>query len=126
MLETTHIIRNLFVVLCLSLLFPDNSLLANGPMNLTPIVEMEADNPKVFFFRQDVSRDRFSEDSLEAYKEKAIFAAKNDAVNMASENAENYIKYSSDVGFIDSRYLAVFSRPNIRQVAGFWRTGRSG
>ena len=52
---------------------------------------------------------KFSEDSLQLYKDRAIFAAKNNDLKNAAFYAEEYIKYSAETGFVESRYFAKFS-----------------
>lgn len=92
-----HIKRYFGILLLVVFLFPDNNLLAGesfyGATYKTTLQE-EA---------------KFSEDSLELYKNRAILAAKNDDVKNAAFYAEEYIKYSAETGFVESRYFSKFS-----------------
>jgi len=108
MFKFADIKKTFFVVLCLMAFCPDNSLLANDLVAPSTIVQFQAFKSDTLFYYQKIERARFNEDSLEIYKERAIFGARNGSVKMAKENVELYIKYSSDVGFIDSRYFKEF------------------
>jgi AraC-like DNA-binding protein len=52
---------------------------------------------------------KFSEDSLQLYKERAISAAANDNLSLAAFYVEEYVKYSAETGFVESRYFKKFA-----------------
>ncbi|MEZ4778308.1 MAG: helix-turn-helix domain-containing protein [Flavobacteriaceae bacterium] len=80
----------------LALLFPDNYLLARG-------TSYEA------IYAVTIQEDaKFSEDSLQLYKERAINAAKENDLATTVLYVEEYIKYSAETGFVESRYFLKF------------------
>jgi AraC-like DNA-binding protein len=97
-----------FVILCLVFLFPDNSLLSANVSLSSLLPQKDAGKPSIFIFHKDVDEVKFNEEHLQLYKEQAILAAKNNDVFHASQYAEYYIKYSSEVGFLDSGYFSRF------------------
>jgi AraC-like DNA-binding protein len=107
MSKITHIKRGFFFMLFAILLFPDNNLLAEGVKESTPIVQNDKESPNVLVFKKAVDKVKFNEEHLKLYKEQAIKAAENNNIEHASIYAEYYMKYSSEVGFIDS---GLFSR----------------
>ena len=108
MLNFAKIEKILFVIFCLVFLFPDNSLLGSNVSKNSVLTQNEAGKPSVFIFQKDVDEVKFNEEHLQLYKEQAILAAKNNDVFHASQYVEYYIKYSSEVGFLDSGYFKRF------------------
>ncbi|MFT4850144.1 MAG: AraC-like DNA-binding protein [Sediminicola sp.] len=105
------LIKSLYVFIfsfCLLVLFPDNSLLAQNVKEA--IVENQSENSgfNLLIFRRDKDEIKFNEKHLQLYKEQAILAAENNNPLVASIYAEYYIKYSSEVGFIDSGHFTKF------------------
>ncbi len=99
----------LFFTSCLLFLFPDNSLLASD-VNVPPVSATEQNfSLQYWMFLQDQDETKFHPDSLLMYKERAIFAAKNDDLQMAKLNTELYIKYSGETEFVNSGYFNRFS-----------------
>ena len=92
-----YIARYLGILLFLVFLFPDNTLRAGNTSY--------ASNAN--YMLHEVSR--FSEDSLQHFKDNAILAAKNNDVKNAAHYVEHYIKYSAETGFVKSRYFSKFS-----------------
>lgn len=96
MLEFGNIRRFFGILLFGILLFPDTLLPATYQFK-----------GGMFVKQIDDSRN-FSEDSLEHYKDQAIIAANNNDLETAAYYAEEYIKYSGEIGFVDSRYFQKF------------------
>ena len=92
-----YIARYLGILLFLVFLFPDNTLRAGNTS-----YALNAN-----YVLHEVSR--FSEDSLQHFKDNAILAAKNNDVKNAAHYVEHYIKYSAETGFVESRYFLKFS-----------------
>lgn len=78
------------------LLTPDNVLPASSQLKDGMFVKLFDDHAK------------FSEDSLQHYKDQAILAAHKNDLSGAVKYAEEYIKYSGELGFVDSRYFNKF------------------
>jgi AraC-like DNA-binding protein len=57
-----------------------------------------------------VDQSKFSEDSLQLYKERAINAAVNNDLSGAAFYVEEYVKYSAETGFVESRYFKKFAQ----------------
>jgi AraC-like DNA-binding protein len=108
MFSFTKIGQFLFIVFCLLFLFPDNNLLGANAMKKPVLSQKEVSKPSVFIFHKDVDEVKFNEEHLQLYKEQAILAAKNNDAFHASQYAEYYIKYTSEVGFLDSGYFSRF------------------
>jgi AraC-like DNA-binding protein len=103
-----HIDRLICFAFCLAILFPDNNLLATNVNKDRVLTQKDRFNPGIFIFQKDVDEVKFNEEHLQLYKEQAILAAENDDVLSASIYAEYYVKYSSEVGFIDSGFFTKF------------------
>jgi AraC-like DNA-binding protein len=73
------------------------------------MVQNEAGKPSMLIFQKNVDEVKFNEEHLQLYKEQAILAAKNNDVFHARQYVEYYIKYSSEVGFLDSGYFKRFN-----------------
>ena len=100
---------NIFILaFCLLTLFPDNSLLAQGVNEIVVENESEKTAASFLIFRKDKDEVKFNEKHLQLYKEQAILAAENNNPLVASIYAEYYMKYSSEVGFIDSGHFTKF------------------
>ena len=93
---------------CLFFLFPDNSLLAQDVKQVA--VENQNQDPlsNYLIFRKNKDEVKFNEEHLQLYKDQAILAAENNNPLVASMYAEYYMKYSSEVGFIDSGHFTEF------------------
>ncbi|NND62742.1 MAG: helix-turn-helix domain-containing protein [Flavobacteriaceae bacterium] len=103
-----NIKKLLFFTSVLLLLVPDNGLLASD-VNTPSIFSMEQKfSLESFMFLKNQDEAKFHPDSLLKYKERAIFAAKNDDVKMASENAQLYVQYSGETEFVNSGYFSRF------------------
>ena len=91
-------IKRYFGILFLIVFFhPDNNLLAEvNAYGATYKITLQEDA-------------KFSEDSLQLYKDRAILAAKNNDSKKAAFYAEEYIKYSAETAFVESRYFLKFS-----------------
>lgn len=76
---------------------PDNVLRAAGRSEQELDIKYVEDSAK------------FSEDSLQLYKERAISAAANDNLSLAAFYVEEYVKYSAETGFVESRYFKKFA-----------------
>lgn len=63
---------------------------------------------KSLLFKKEQELAKFSADSLEFYKERAIQAARDNDVVKASEYLESYVKYSGEHGFVDTAYFERF------------------
>lgn len=84
-------------VLFVGLLFcPDNVLPAT------------TDFQNGMFVKENYDASKFSEDSLLLYKNKAIEAANQSNLEEAAYYVDEYIKYSSELGFVESRYFQKF------------------
>jgi len=100
---------NIFILaFCLLTLFPDNSLLAQDVNEVVVENESETASSSFLIFRRDKDKVKFNEEHLQLYKEQAILAAENNNPLVASIYAEYYMKYSSEVGFIDSGHFTEF------------------
>ena len=99
--------RALFLCLLLVLLFPDNNLLATTLQNDSSSVITLNENSFLnsLMFTQKIDESKFSRDSTLAFKELAIFAAKNNDVNNAIKYVDEYIKYSGNTVFLESGYF---------------------
>jgi AraC-like DNA-binding protein len=93
---------------CLLALFPDNSLLAQDVKTTVATSENEHLGSSLLIFRKNKDEVKFNEEHLQLYKEQAILAAENNNPLVASIYAEYYMKYSSEVGFIDSGHFTKF------------------
>jgi len=96
------------LVFCTLVLFPDNSLLAQESRGA--IVENQDVNAlsNLLIFRKDKDEIKFNEKHLQLYKDQAISAAESGNALVASIYAEYYMKYSSEVGFIDSGHFSKY------------------
>ncbi len=99
--------RGVFFILFAILLFSNNNLRASDIKENTPVVQNNEVSSNVLFFERPVDKVKFNEEHLKLYKEQAIMAAENNNIEQASIYAEYYMKYSSEVGFVDS---GLFSR----------------
>jgi AraC-like DNA-binding protein len=70
--------------------------------------ETEHLGPSLLIFRKNKDEVKFNEEHLQLYKEQAILAAENNNPLVSSIYAEYYMKYSSEVGFIDSGHFTKF------------------
>lgn len=93
---------------CLLALFPDNSLLAQDVKEAVVENQNENSGSNLLIFRRNKDETKFNEEHLQLYKEQAILAAENNNPLIASIYAEYYMKYSSEVGFIDSGHFTEF------------------
>ncbi len=96
MLNFAHI-RTLF--LCFGFIFiqaADNHLLAQ--------LRFE----KGMFLSDSNDSEKFSEDSLQLFKERAIEASKSNDAESAAFYVKEYVKYSAETGFVESRYFQKF------------------
>ena len=93
---------------CLLVLFPDNSLLAQDVKTAVADAKNEHSGSSLLIFRKNKDEVKFNEEHLQLYKEQAILAAENNNPLVASIYAEYYMKYSSEVGFIDSGHFTKF------------------
>jgi AraC-like DNA-binding protein len=100
-------IKNIsFFAFCIVFLFPDNGLLAKSGKKDYDVVQNE--KSKIFIFHKEVDEAKFNKEHLQLYKAQAILAAELDDITRASIYAEYYVKYSSEVGFINSGYFTRF------------------
>lgn len=106
MLGFSYIQRLIFIFGCLLVLFPDNSLLASDLKTDRDMGKKEKTN--ILIFQKEVDEVKFNEAHLKLYKEQAILAAENNDVLSASIYAEYYVRYSSEVGFINSGFFTKF------------------
>lgn len=91
-----YIKKAICLVSLVLVLFPDTNLLAHGVYfgaNYTITLQEDA---------------KFSEDSLQLYKERAIIASKNNDLATTAFYVEEYVKYSAETGFVESRYFLKF------------------
>ncbi|MCZ6594140.1 MAG: helix-turn-helix transcriptional regulator [Bacteroidetes bacterium] len=104
----TDIHKILLLTVFLVFLSADNNLL--GSTVSTAIVVSNQDKSKFrsFLFQKEQDESKFSQDSLELFKEQAISAARNNDVERASRFLEKYVKYSGENGFVDTAYFARF------------------
>ncbi len=93
---------------CLLVLFPDNSLLAQDVKKAIVTNQNEDSGSSLLIFRKNKDAVKFNEEHLQLYKEQAILAAEDNNPLIASIYAEYYMKYSSEVGFIDSGHFTKF------------------
>ncbi|MCB0457012.1 MAG: helix-turn-helix domain-containing protein [Flavobacteriaceae bacterium] len=84
----------------MALLFPDNYLLARAASYGTIPADAFQEHTK------------FSDDSLQLFKERAIIAAKNNDLPTTAFYVEEYVKYSAETGFVESRYFLKFKDTN--------------
>lgn len=90
-------IRTLFIFLALFLVQgADNNLRAQSRFE------------RGMFLNDAKDEAKFSEDSLQLYKERAIAAANQNKLEEAAYYAEKYVKYSAETGFVESRYFLKF------------------
>ncbi|MCH9662000.1 MAG: helix-turn-helix domain-containing protein [Bacteroidetes bacterium] len=61
-----------------------------------------------FIFTQEIDQNNFRQDSLNAFRERAIFAAKNNDIENASKNAELFVIYSGETNFLEYGYFKPF------------------
>ena len=102
-------IRYLFVfAFCAFTLFPDNSLLATNVKEDAVQIQDEKNASNFLIFRKEIDEVKFNKEHLQLYKEQAILAAENNDPLVASIYAEYYMKYSSEVGFINSGHFTSF------------------
>ena len=90
---------------CLLTLFPDNSLLAQDVKEAIVKNQNKDFGSNLLIFRKNKDEAKFNEEHLQLYREQAILAAENNNPLIASIYAEYYMKYSSEVGFIDSGHF---------------------
>ncbi len=91
-------IRNIFFLSALIFVgAPDNDLHAINGLTNDAITLKGNDQSK------------FSEDSLQLYKERAIAAANRNDLSNAAFYVEEYVKYSAETGFVESRYFKKFA-----------------
>ncbi|GAB5400483.1 MAG: hypothetical protein Aureis2KO_20680 [Aureisphaera sp.] len=109
MLSFSYIKRYVAVIVLLLSLVSDDRLLAME-LNLEDDVALEMVQEKVtpFVFHQEIDQRYFSKDSLQAFREKAIYAAKNNDVENAHHYAKMYVKYSGDTSFLEYSYFKPF------------------
>ena len=93
---------------CVLTLFPDNSLLAQNVIETIGTNQDEDFGSKFLIFRKDKDEVKFNQEHLQLYKEQAVLAAEDNNPLIASIYAEYYMKYSSEVGFIDSGHFTEF------------------
>ena len=108
MLRFSHILKFFAISILLLSFVADESLLAS---NATAFAAPPGREPGWFeslMFTQEQELAKFSEDSLEYYKEQAIQAAGVNDVEKASVFLEEYVKYSGDHGFVDTAYFNRF------------------
>lgn len=92
-----YIKRYFGMLLLMVLLLPDNTLRAEESLYAVT-------------YKMTLQEEaRFREDSLQLYKDRAILAAKHNDLKNAAFYAEQYIKYSAETGFVESRYFSKFS-----------------
>ncbi|MDC8006245.1 helix-turn-helix transcriptional regulator [Aureisphaera galaxeae] len=105
----SNIKKVLAVIVLLLAMTADDRLLATELV----IDEVEAvtvsDQSSPWVFNQEVDQRNFSADSLQAFREKAIYAAKNNDLKSAHLYAEKYIQYSGETSFLDYSYFKPFS-----------------
>ena len=118
MSKFANIKRGVFFILFAMLLFPDNNLRASDIKENTPMVQTDEISSNVLFFEKKVDKIKFNEEHLKLYKEQAIMAAENNNMEQASIYAEYYMKYSSEVGFIDSGLFSRFE--DTKEFAGLY------
>ena len=116
MSKFANIKKGFFFILFAMLLFPDNNLRATDIKENTPVVQNDEISSSVLFFEKKVDKVKFNEKHLKLYKEQAIMAAENNNMEQASIYAEYYMKYSSEVGFIDSGLFSRFD--DTKEFAG--------
>ncbi|MFT5435663.1 MAG: AraC-like DNA-binding protein [Ulvibacter sp.] len=97
-----------FLAFCLLALFPDNSLLSQDVKEAVVENQNKNSGSNLLIFRRDKDEVKFNKEHLHLYKEQAILAAENNNPLVASIYAEYYMKYSSEVGFIDSGHFTQF------------------
>ena len=115
MLRINNIIKILLPVLVLVLSSADDTLLASN-RSAVDVVSVQKDSKSAqegskllpFLFQKDRDLSKFSEDSLQLYKEQAILAAQNNDVVKASKCLEKYVKYSGENGFVATAYFSKF------------------
>lgn len=108
MSKFANIKRVVFFILFAILLFPDNNLRASDIKDNAAMVQNDDVSSNVLFFEKPVDKVKFNEEHLRLYKEQAIMAAENNNIEQASIYAEYYMKYASEVGFIDSGLFSLF------------------
>ncbi len=96
MAVNVHIGKLFWMVVVMLLLTPDNVLPAANQLKHGYFVKQYDDSAK------------FSEDSLQYYKDYAIIAAQNNDLITAAKYVEEYVKYSGELGFVESRYFQKF------------------
>lgn len=104
----TKVVNIFILAFCLLVLFPDNSLLAQDVKKTVATAENTDSGSSLLIFRKNKDEVKFNEKHLQLYKEQAILAAENNNPLVASIYAEYYMKYSSEVGFIDSGHFTSF------------------
>lgn len=96
MLINVHIGRFFWLIVLLALSTPDKLLPATYQLK------------NGMFTKQINDQKKFSEDSLLKYKTLAIQAAQRNDLQASAFYAEEYVKYSAELGFVDSRYFQKF------------------
>lgn len=108
MLTLSNIRKYFAVIVLLLTMQADNGLLANEASFMEDAL-VQTGNRTPFVFTQEVDERNFSADSLQAFREKAIYAAKNNDVVSAYLHAEKYIMYSGETSFLEYSYFKPFS-----------------
>src|SRR5210317_1845415 len=96
MLINVYIGRFFWLLVLLAILTPDKLLPATYQLK------------NGMFTKQVHDHKKFSEDSLQKYKILAIQAAQRNDLRASAFYAEEYVKYSAELGFVDSRYFQKF------------------
>lgn len=103
-------IQKFFFALMLVLVFGTNqSACAFVVIQNDSLAQVHKSKLPSFIFTQEIDQRYFSFDSILSYRENAVYAAKNNDVIVASENADKFIKYSGETGFLDYGYFNNFS-----------------
>jgi AraC-like DNA-binding protein len=108
MLGLENIFRIQLLAVFLVFLSADDTLLASTTMEAVVVAPRQDDEVLPYLFRQDLELSKFSEDSLQLYKDRAILAAQNNDVSNASLYLEKYVKYSGENGFVATTYFSRF------------------
>lgn len=110
-MHTLSYIRRSFAVIVLLLwCSADNGLRAMSEGVDDESIEVIYADDHALVFNQKIDQRYFSLDSLQAFREKSIYAAKNNDPVTAVKYAEMYIKYSGETGFLDYSYFKPYAK----------------
>ncbi len=108
MLGFDNIIKIQLLTLLLIFSSADDTLLASHIEEEIIVSTQQEDELLPFLFQRDRDLSKFSDDSLQVYKDRAILAAQNNDVATASIYVEKYVKYSGENGFVDTTDFSRF------------------